>query len=251
MGSSIDILRRYYDLGVRYMTITHACNTPWADSSPVDAGVYPPENGGLSDFGVEVIYEMNRLGMLVDISHVSSQTMRDVLTVSEAPVIFSHSSARAVCWHHRNVPDDVLQLLRKNGGIVMVNFYSGFIQCDPNKKATLDDVVHHVEHLRSVAGVNHIGIGADYDGVPSVPDELRDVSKYPRLFEALLNRGWNEGDLEKLSGRNFLRVFKEAEKVAQYLRHVDLRQSNNGIHAKAGTNNNSECAMRLNYGFPG
>ncbi|KAL6435786.1 hypothetical protein ACFW04_005579 [Cataglyphis niger] len=218
LDSSLAILRLYYDLGVRYVTLTHTCNTPWADASIVDAGyVY-----NLTEFGQTVVYEMNRIGMLVDLSHVSHNVMREVLAITKAPVIFSHSSAFSVCRHYRNVPDDVLHLVKKNNGIVMVNFYSDFVNCNSSRKATLQDVVDHINHIRNLIGVDHVGIGGDYDGVSSMPIGLEDVSKYPDLFDRLYeNREgestWTREDLEKLAGRNFIRVFQAVEAVRDSL----------------------------------
>ncbi|XP_067005179.2 dipeptidase 1 isoform X2 [Anabrus simplex] len=219
-GHSIDsrlgVLRSMYELGVRYMTLTHSCNTPWADSSPEDEKENPQFNG-LTPYGELVVKELNRLGMMVDLSHVSAPTMRAAIEISEAPVIFSHSSARAICGHHRNVPDDVLKLVAANNGVVMVNFYSGFIVCE-DRDATLEDVVAHINHIRNVAGVDHVGIGSDYDGVEEMPTGLEDVSKYPDLFNRLAEARegeptWTQEDLQKLAGLNLLRVFKEVENV--------------------------------------
>jgi membrane dipeptidase len=233
---------------VRYLTLTHNDNVPWADSATDEAQV-----GGLSRFGEEVVREMNRLGMLVDLSHVSADSMRAALRVSEAPVIFSHSSARAVCDVPRNVPDDVLAALASNGGVCMVTFVPGFVsvacarwraeavqaaradgvdprdfvafsrfvstrqQSHPMPSATIDDVVAHLEHVRQVAGVDHVGIGGDYDGSQTMPVGLADVSGYPRLFAALLDRGWSEPELAKVAGGNVLRVLRDAEAVAREL----------------------------------
>jgi len=219
--NSLGALRAYYALGVRYMTLTHSGTTDWADAATDSA-----RHDGLTEFGKEVVREMNRLGMLVDLSHVAPATMHDALDVSEAPVIFSHSSARAVTDHPRNVPDDVLRRLPKNGGIVMVTFVPGFINekvrtwkrgSGPEPKATLADVVAHIEHIRKVAGIDHIGIGGDFDGIDSTPVGLEDVSAYPALFAELARRGWSDEDLRKLAGENLLRVMRQAEAVARRL----------------------------------
>ncbi|XP_065569509.1 dipeptidase 2-like [Artemia franciscana] len=200
-----------YELGARYLTLTHNCNTPWADQSGKDRPGNEPEFDGLTSFGMDIVREMNRLGMLIDLSHVSSTTMHDALTVSRSPVIFSHSGARSVCDHPRNVPDDVLFRLAQNKGIVMVVFYPGFSAC--SSTATIEDVIAHIEYIRNLIGVDFIGIGGDYDGVSIAPVGLEDVSKYPSLFAELSVRGWNEEELVKLAGGNFLRVMREAEKV--------------------------------------
>ncbi|HEU5469871.1 MAG TPA: dipeptidase [Actinophytocola sp.] len=207
IGGSLGALRALYRLGVRYLTLTHSRNVPWADSATDE-----PEHGGLTDFGRQVVAEMNRLGMLVDLSHVSPDTMRDALDTSTAPVIFSHSSCRAVRDHPRNVPDDVLSRLPENGGVCMVTFVSQFVSSA--LPATVSDVVAHVEHAREIAGIDHIGIGGDFDGTSSLPEGLEDVSRYPALFDALLTRGWTEDDCAKLAGRNILRVLRAAEQVA-------------------------------------
>jgi membrane dipeptidase len=248
IGCSLAALRMLHVLGVRYLTLTHNDNVPWADSATDE-----PVIGGLSPFGVEVVREMNRIGMLVDLSHVSADTMRDALSVSEAPVIFSHSSARAICDTPRNVPDDVLETLRDKGGVCMVTFVPKFISPasaqwhkeaaeaasevgvkatdhiaysafavtyrtgHPGPAATIDDVVAHIEHMRDVAGVNHVGIGGDYDGTDELPLGLEDVSGYPRLFAALADRGWSDNDLIKLAGANILRVMRDAEAGARDL----------------------------------
>lgn len=248
IDSSLGTLRMLHALGVRYLTLTHNDNVPWADSATDDEVL-----GGLSPFGHEVVREMNRLGMLIDLSHVSAGTMRDALDTTRAPVVFSHSSARAVCDHPRNVPDDVLERLPANGGVCMVTFVPRFVSqdvrdwdleaaeaaaaagVDPDDDeayrpfhverarthrrpvATLDDVVAHVEHVRDVVGAAHVGLGGDYDGVDVLPQGLEDVSGYPRLLAALADRGWSDPDLGALAGGNALRVLGEAEAVAAAL----------------------------------
>ena len=224
IDSSLATLRMMYALGARYMTLTHSANVPWADAS-----LGPVVLGGLSKFGEEVVREMNRLGMLVDLSHVHPETMEDALRVTEAPVIFSHSSARAVCNVHRNVPDNILQLVAKNGGVVMVTFVPGFISqavADydakpaaerggaPAPKATLAQVADHIDHIRKVAGIDHIGLGGDFDGISSVIVGLEDVSTYPALTAELLKRGYKDDDLKKILGLNVLRVMRQVEKMA-------------------------------------
>jgi membrane dipeptidase len=215
-GHSIDgslaVLRDFARLGVRYMTLTHSDNTPWADSATDE-----PEHGGLTDFGREVVAEMNRLGMLVDLSHVAATTMHDALDATTSPVIFSHSSCRAVTDHPRNVPDDVLERLPGNGGVLMVAYVPYFVNQDvaawgdgdqstPVPRSTVDDVVAHVEHAREVAGVDHIGLGSDYDGVAIFPERMGDVTGHAVLIDRLAERGWSSGDLAKLMGDNVLRV---------------------------------------------
>jgi len=209
IDSSLATLRMFYELGVRYMTITHSCNTPWADNWKVDTDEEEPEHNGITDFGKIIIKEMNRLGMLIDLSHVSHKTMDDVLNVTKAPVIFSHSSAFDICNHYRNVQDDILKKVKTNNGIVMVNFYNDYVACNPI--ANLSIIADHIDYIKNVSGVDHVGIGSDYDGVPRLPEGLEDVSKFPYLFEELLKRGWEEEDLKKLAGLNFLRVFREVE----------------------------------------
>ncbi len=241
-------LRMFARLGARYMTLTHNKTLDWADAATDE-----PRHDGLTPFGERVVREMNRLGMLVDISHVSPATMLDALRVSRAPIIASHSSARAVADHPRNVPDDVLKLVPANGGVIMVNFFSGFIvpeaakqsaearrelkakypqQADylkalaeynrshPMPRGTIKDVADHVDHIVKVAGIDHVGIGSDYDGVTSLPVGLEDVSCYPRLTEELLARGHSEADLHKILGGNALRAFRKAGEVAAYLRET-------------------------------
>ncbi|AXB48109.1 dipeptidase [Amycolatopsis albispora] len=208
IAGSLGVLRILRRLGVRYMTLTHNSNTPWADSATDE-----PEHGGLTEFGRDVVREMNRIGMLADLSHVAPSTMRDALDVSTAPVVFTHSSCRAVNDHPRNVPDDVLARLAGNGGVCMVTFVPKFVS--GNESVGVEDVVAHLEHAREVAGIDHIGVGGDYDGVKSLPAGLEDVSKYPVLFGALLDRGWSEDDCAKLAGRNVLRVLRGAEDVSR------------------------------------
>jgi membrane dipeptidase len=244
IDGSLAVLRMMRALGVRYLTLTHNRNVPWADSATDN-----PVLQGLSGFGEDVVREMNRIGMLVDLSHVSADVMRHALRVTTAPAIFSHSSARAICDHPRNVPDDVLATLAENGGVCMVTFLPAFVspavtrwhadakaeaRCrgiqkgdpaydalmtelaeqSPPPVATLADVVAHIEHVREVAGVDHVGIGGDYMGSEAMPEGLEDVSGYPRLFGALANRGWSAADLAKLAGENTLRVLRAAEDVA-------------------------------------
>jgi len=255
INNSLAMLREYYDAGVRYMTLTHSSNTDWGDSA-TDA----PAHHGLTPFGKEVVREMNRLGMLVDLSHVSEETMRAALDVSLAPVIFSHSSARALDDHPRNVSDDVLRRVAKNGGVVMVNFALSYIseahrhweadrgaeqtrynappfgglyignperakaalaewdRAHPEPKVTLSEVADHIEHVVKTAGADHVGIGSDFDGMPSVPQGLEDVGKYPALLAELARRGWSDADLGKLAGGNLLRAMAQAEAVAAKLR---------------------------------
>ncbi|XP_063241614.1 dipeptidase 1-like [Bacillus rossius redtenbacheri] len=215
LGNSLAVLRTFYSLGARYMSVTHTCDTAWADCSVGEESL--PASGvrrrsGLTEFGKLVVREMNRLGMMVDLSHASVGTMRDALAASKAPVIFSHSSAFALCNSSRNVPDDILRLVALNRGIVMVNFYTYFITC--NSTATIYDVIAHVNHIRSVAGIDHVGIGAGYDGINYTPQGLEDVSKYPDLLARLMeDESWTEEDLKKLAGLNILRVFKEVEET--------------------------------------
>jgi membrane dipeptidase len=247
IGQSLGALRMMYALGARYLTLTHNDNTPWADSATDE-----PAHGGLTDFGRQVVAELNRLGMLVDLSHVAPATMHAALDTTRAPVIFSHSSARALCDHPRNVPDDVLARLRVNGGVCMVTFVPGFLvqgaadvrlelarldrhwrrelgdgspeltwrrrewkAAHPEPRATLADVADHVDHVREVAGVDHVGLGGDFDGTDALPDGLADVSTYPALAAELRGRGWSDDELRRLAGRNVLRVLQAAEEVAE------------------------------------
>lgn len=251
INNSLAVLRQMYDAGARYMTLTHTSNTPWADSA-TDA----PAHHGLTPFGVEVVKEMNRLGMLVDLSHVSPDTMRAALAASQAPVIFSHSSARALVDHPRNVPDDVLRAVAANGGIVMVNFAPAYVSAarnnweadraaertrfdsppyaglyigqperakaalaewdaqHPRPVTTLTQVADHVDHIRQVAGIDHVGIGSDFDGIPDAPVGLEGVDRYPALLQELMRRGWSDADIAKLAGENLLRAFAAAEQVS-------------------------------------
>jgi membrane dipeptidase len=249
IDNSLGALRMFHQLGARYMTLTHTRNLAWADSSEDKPAV-----GGLSPFGEEVVREMNRLGMLVDISHVAPETMEDAIRVSDAPVIFSHSSARAVSNVTRNVPDEILRLLPADGGVVMVTFVPQFLapkvtawskrqtdettrlqqqfpsdeaarktglaawaQANPEPRATVADAADHIDHIRKVAGIDHIGLGGDFDGITSVPDGLEDVSKYPALTAELLRRGYKDDDIKKILGLNILRVMRAAEKTAAKL----------------------------------
>jgi membrane dipeptidase len=244
IGCSLGALRALYRLGVRYLTLTHNANVPWADSATDE-----PAAGGLTAFGGEVVAEMQRLGMLVDLSHTAPPTMRDAFDAAEAPVIYSHSSARALCDHPRNVPDEMLARLPGNNGVCMVTFVPAFVsqQCrewhlgldaemkrrgldpwdqdsrgareeyarrNPAPRATLAQVADHIEHVREVAGVDHVGIGGDFDGTEDLPDGLGDVSCYPALVAELLERGWSEQDCARLAGGNVLRVMREAESAA-------------------------------------
>jgi len=246
--NSLGALRVYYDLGARYLTLTHNVTLDWAD-----AALGEQKHGGLTPFGREVVREMNRLGMLIDLSHVAPSVMSDVLTVTESPVIFSHSSAQALVDYPRNVPDSILARLPKNGGVVMVTFVPGFVSnavrlaeavadsvvselektvpdtaerraqwrawrsAHPSPNATIADVADHIDHVRKVAGADNVGIGSDFDGIGRGPDGLEDVSKFPYLFAELMRRGWSDADLKKLAGENVLRALRQSEAVAARL----------------------------------
>lgn len=211
IDSSLPALRMFYQLGVRSMALTHTCNTPWAESSSSLYKMYQRKSNSLTEFGQAVVNEMNRLGMLIDLSHSSWETTRAVLTHSTAPVIFSHSSAYAVCHNTRNVPDDLLLRLKENGGLIMVNFYKSFVACSDTTNVSI--VADHFDHIKRVIGAESIGIGADFDGAQGFPQGLEDVSKYPALIEELISRNWNEEELAGVLRLNFLRVFREVEKV--------------------------------------
>ncbi|XP_003461251.2 dipeptidase 1 [Cavia porcellus] len=212
IDSSLGVLRALYHLGMRYLTLTHSCNTPWADNWLVDTGDDKAESQGLSDFGKSVVREMNRLGVMIDLAHVSVATMKAALQLSSAPVIFSHSSAYKLCPHKRNVPDDVLELVKSTGSLVMVNFYTDYVSC--SDKANLTQVADHLDHIKNVAGAQAVGFGGDYDGVTRLPEGLEDVSKYPDLVAELLRRKWTEEEIRGALAENLLRVFKEVEQVS-------------------------------------
>jgi membrane dipeptidase len=243
---SLAVLEKLYELGARYMTLTHTDSLNWADSA-TDEG----RSGGLTPFGVQVVQKMNELGMLVDLSHVSAETMHDALDVSTAPVIFSHSSAVGVADHPRNVPDDVLKRLRESDGIVMVNFFSGYIvpgavkavaegmnlerelnkkelsedeisaemrrwrAANPYPRGTIHDLLDHIDHIAKVAGVERVGLGSDYDGVSVLPTQLEDASSYPYITQGLLDRGYSESEIQAVLGGNLMRVFRGAEAAAK------------------------------------
>lgn len=215
IDSSLGTLRTMYQLGVRYLTLTHSCNTPWADNWLVDEGSEPSEHNGLSPFGKQLITEMNRMGMLIDLAHVSVAVMNQVLDMSKAPVIFSHSSAYTICNHKRNVPDDILRKVKEKRGIVMVNFYNDYVTCSPT--ANIADVANHFDHIKKVGGSEIIGFGGDYDGVTRLPQGLEDVSKVPNLVAELLRRGWTDTEVNAALGDNLLRVLRETENVRDSL----------------------------------
>jgi membrane dipeptidase len=251
---SLDLLRAFYRFGARYMTLTHTNTNNWADSSGDE-----PKHNGLTPFGKQVVLEMNRLGMMVDVSHVSDKTFYDAVEASKAPVIASHSSARALAGHPRNMTDDMLRAVGKNGGVVQVNFYPVFLsdaawkaskereeklkpaiaelkakdpaegevyregvkklmEAKPLPKVPYTVIVDHIDHIAKVAGVDHVGIGSDFDGIPATPEGMEDVSKLPKIAEELKRRGYSEGDVRKIMGENLMRVFGEVERVARELR---------------------------------
>lgn len=258
INNSLAVLRQMYDLGARYLTLTHSSNTDWADSATDN-----PAHHGLTAFGREVVKEMNRMGMLVDLSHVSEETMRGALAVTRSPVIFSHSSARALIDHPRDVADDVLKMVATNGGVVMVNFFPGYVsearnrwladraaeqarfssppfnglyigqperasaalaawdQEHPMPVVTLGEVADHIEHIRRVAGVDHVGLGSDFDGIPNTPVGLEGVDRYPALLAELMRRGWTDAEIAKVAGENVLRVMSAAEAESLQLRRSE------------------------------
>ncbi|XP_034725261.1 dipeptidase 2 isoform X1 [Etheostoma cragini] len=215
IDSSLPALRMFYQLGVRSMALTHTCNTPWAESSSKMYNVYQRQNNSLTHFGKAVVEEMNRLGMIVDLSHTSWDTAWAALNHSKAPVIFSHSSSFSICSHGRNVPDWLLHDLKKKQGLIMVNLHSKFISC--SGEANISRVADHFDHIKNVIGAESIGIGGDFEGAISFPQGIEDVSKYPALIQELLQRNWTENELADVLRRNFLRVFEEVERVRDQL----------------------------------
>nr|XP_012592699.1 dipeptidase 1 isoform X2 [Microcebus murinus]XP_012592701.1 dipeptidase 1 isoform X2 [Microcebus murinus]XP_012592702.1 dipeptidase 1 isoform X2 [Microcebus murinus]XP_012592703.1 dipeptidase 1 isoform X2 [Microcebus murinus] len=214
IDSSLGVLRALYHLGMRYLTLTHSCNTPWADNWLVDSGSDKAQSEGLSLFGQSVVREMNRLGVMIDLAHVSVATMRATLQLSKAPVIFSHSSAYSLCANRRNVPDDVLLLVNQTRSLVMVNFYNDYVSCA--REANLSQVADHLDHIRKVAGAGAVGFGGDFDGVTRLPTGLEDVSKYPDLIAELLRRNWTEAEVRGALADNLLRVFEAVEQASNH-----------------------------------
>ncbi|KAM8774555.1 dipeptidase 1 [Rhynchonycteris naso] len=214
IDSSLGVLRALYHLGMRYLTLTHSCNTPWADNWLVDTGHDKAQSKGLSLFGKSVVRELNRLGVIIDLAHVSVATMNATLQLSRAPVIFSHSSAYTLCKHRRNVPDDILQLVKDTGSLVMVNFFNDYVAC--KAEATLSQVADHLDHIKKVAGAGAVGFGGDFDGVSRLPSGLEDVSKYPDLVAELLRRQWTEAEIKGALADNLLRVFEEVEQASNH-----------------------------------
>ncbi|XP_049642264.1 dipeptidase 1 [Suncus etruscus] len=246
LDSSLGVLRSLYHLGMRYMTLTHSCNTPWADNWLVDDGSDKAQSNGLSPFGQSVVREMNRLGVIVDLAHVSLATMQAALQLSKAPVIFSHSSAFSVCPHRRNVPDNVLQLVKQKGGLVMVNFYNDYVSCQ--KEANLSQVADHLDHIKKVAGPNAVGFGGDFDGVSRLPSGLEDVSKYPDLIAELLRRGWTETEVQGALALNLLRVFQDVERVSDHTQPPEEEPiSLDKLEASCRTNYGYSAAPHTNH----
>ncbi|CAD5123231.1 DgyrCDS11592 [Dimorphilus gyrociliatus] len=239
MDNSLAVLRQFYSLGVRYMTITHSCNTPWADASPADDN--GPEHDGLTDWGQLVVKEMNRLGMLVDLSHVSTRLMETAFNITKAPVIFSHSCVYAICNTHRNVRDHILDKLKENGGILMITFVRYFLGCAPaNRNPDVKLVADHIDYVKNRIGADYVGLGGDYDGMAGAPDGLEDVSKYPNLFAELAERGWTDTELEKLAGRNLIRVLRKVEEVRNQLAGEGVRPIDQ-IIPESALANRTEC----------
>lgn len=246
IDSSLAMLRIFYYLGTRYMTLTHNCDVPWATNNLVDKYENASSLGGLTKFGRTVIQEMNRLGMMVDLSHVSYATMIDALNETKAPVIFSHSSVFSICNHTRNVRDDVLLKLKENKGIVMINFANGFVNCNStNSKTDVENVAEHFTYVKNLIGVDYLGIGADYDGVEFTPEGLEDVSKYPNLVVSLLEKGWTDSEIIKIMGANLVRVFEDVEKYAKLKQ--EMRPIDDLINVADLTDKFKECRTDLNF----
>ncbi|KAF8858685.1 dipeptidyl aminopeptidase [Acephala macrosclerotiorum] len=219
VGSAIGVIRQFFDLGVRYITLTHNCDNPFATAASTVTAT--GKDGGLTEFGQAAVVEMNRLGMMVDLSHVSHKTMRDVLDITKSPVMFSHSACYALARNYRNVPDDVLERLRENGGVIMVFFVKRFLNSEHPDMADMETAMDHIFHVAKVAGWDHVGIGADFDGTVTLADGIDDVSAYPLLIESILRRGATDEQVRKLLGENILRVWAQNEEVAARLQHID------------------------------